>query len=143
MAIKINATTVIDDSRNLTNVASATLTGTLTTVKIAETLVAVGNTGTAANINLASGTVFTATLTGNATLTIQNPTGASAFTVILLNDGTAGRTVAWAGGSFKFPGGAATLSRTTTANAIDIWVFMSPDGGTTWYGNIAMKNMIA
>lgn len=143
MAIKINATTVIDDSRNLTNVASATLTGTLTTVKIAETLVAVGNTGAAANINLASGTVFTATLTGNATLTIQNPTGAASFTLILLNDGTAGRTVAWAGGSFKFPGGAATLSRTTTANAIDIWVFFSPDGGTTYYGNIAMKNMIA
>jgi hypothetical protein len=143
MAIKINANTVIDDSRNLTNIASATLTGTLTTVKIAETLVAVGNSGTAANINLASGTVFTVTLNGNATLTVQNPTGASAFTVILLNDGTAGRTVAWAGGSFKFPGGAATLSRTTTANAIDIWVFMSPDGGTTWYGNIAMKNMIA
>jgi hypothetical protein len=143
MAIKINATTVIDDSRNLTNVASATLTGTLTTVKIAETLVAVGNSSTAATINLASGTVFTVTLTGNATLTVSNPTGASAFTVILLNDGTADRTVAWAGGSFKFPGGAATLSRTTTANAIDIWVFMSPDGGTTWYGNIAMKNMIA
>jgi hypothetical protein len=143
MAIKINATTVIDDSRNLTNVASATLTGTLTTVKIAETLVAVGNSGTAANINLASGTVFTVTLTGNATLTIQNPTGAASFTLILLNDGTAGRTVAWAGGSFKFPGGAATLSRTTTANAIDIWVFFSPDGGTTYYGNIAMKNMIA
>jgi hypothetical protein len=143
MAIKINATTVIDDSRNLTNVASATLTGTLTTVKIAETLVAVGNTGTAANINLASGTVFTATLTGNATLTIQNPTGVASFTLILTNDGTAGRTVAWAGGSFKFPGGAATLSRTTTANAIDIWVFFSPDGGTTFYGNIAMKNMLA
>lgn len=30
MAIKVNGTTVVDDSRNLTNVASATLTGTLT-----------------------------------------------------------------------------------------------------------------
>jgi hypothetical protein len=143
MAIQVGGTTVIDNSRNLTNVVGATLSGTLTTTKIAETLVAVGNSSTAATLNLASGTVFTVTLTGSATLTVSNPTGAAAFTVILLNDGTAGRTVAWAGGSFKFPGGAATLARTTTANAIDIWVFMSPDGGTTWYGNIAMKNMIA
>lgn len=143
MAIQVGGTTVIDNSRNLTNVVGATLSGTLTTTKIAETLVAVGNSSTAATLNLASGTVFTVTLNGNATLTVSNPTGAAAFTVILLNDGTAGRTVAFAGGSFKFPGGAATLTRTTTANAIDIWVFMSPDGGTTWYGNIAMKNMIA
>jgi hypothetical protein len=61
----------------------------------------------------------------------------------LTNDATAGRTVAFAGGSFKFPGGAATLSRTTTANATDIWVFFTPDGGTTYFGNIAMKNLIA
>jgi len=145
MAIKINATTVIDDSRNLTNVASATLSGTLTTTKIAETLVAVGNSGTSATLSLASGTLFTVTLTGNATLTITNPTGVCSFVLILTNDATPSRSVTFAasGGSFKFPGGAAALTRTTTANAIDIWVFTSPDGGTTWYGNIAMKNMIA
>ena len=145
MAIKVGGTTVVDDSRNLTNVAAATLTGTLTTVKIAETLVAVGNSGTAATIDLSTGTVFTVTLNGNATLTITNTTGAAAFTVILTNDGTPGRTVAWAasGGSFKFPGGAAALARTTTASGVDIWVFFSPDGGTTWYGNIAMKAMAA
>jgi len=143
MAIKVGGTTVVDDSRNLTNVVSATLTGTLQTQKIAETLVAVGNSGTAATLNLASGTVFTVTLNGNATLTVSNPTNVASFTVILTNDGTPGRTVAWAGGSFKFPGGAATLSRTTTASGVDVWVFFSPDGGTTWYGNIAMKNMTA
>ena len=144
MAIKVGGTTVIDDSRNLT-VVNSTPTGTLTTKKIAETLVAVGNSGTAATIDLSTGTVFTVTLNGNATLTITNTTGAAAFTVILTNDGTPGRTVAWAasGGSFKFPGGAAALSRTTTASGVDVWVFFSPDGGTTWYGNIAMKNMTA
>ena len=144
MAIKVGGTTVIDDSRNLT-VVNSTPTGTLTTKKIAETLVAVGNSGTAATIDLSQGTVFTVTLNGNATLTITNTTGAAAFTVILTNDGTPGRTVAWAasGGSFKFPGGAAALARTTTASGVDVWVFFSPDGGTTWYGNIAMKNMTA
>lgn len=145
MAIKVGGTTVVDDSRNLTNVVSATLTGTLQTQKIAETAVVVGNSSTAATLNLSSGTLFTVTLTGNATLTITNPTNVCSFVLVLTNDGTPSRTVAFAasGGSFKFPGGAATLSRTTTASGVDIWVFFSPDGGTNWFGNIAMKNMAA
>lgn len=111
----------------------------------ADTVVALGNTGTAINIDVFSGGVFTATLTGSCTFTLRYPvaTGASSFTLILTNDGTAGRTVAWSGGSFIFPGGAANLSRTTTANAIDVWVFFTPNGGTTWYGNIATKDMKA
>lgn len=114
-------------------------------VAYGDTVVAIGNTGTAATITLTSGNVFTATLTGNCTFTLSAPiaTGSSSFTLILTNDGTAGRTVAWSGGSFNFPGGAGTLSRTTTANATDIWVFFTPDGGTTWYGNIAMKDVKA
>ena len=112
----------------------------------ADTVVAAGNTGTALTLTCTSGNVFTATLTGNATITLSSPVGSgssTSLTLILTNDGTAGRTVAWSGGSFRFPGGAASLSRTTTANATDIWVFFTPDGGTTWYGNIAMKNMAA
>lgn len=111
----------------------------------ADTVVALGNTGTASTITLTSGNVFTATLTGNCTFTLSAPiaTGASSFTLILTNDGTAGRTVAWSGGTFLFPGGAATLSRTTTANATDIWAFFTPNGGTTWYGNIVMKDVKA
>ena len=114
-------------------------------VAYADTVSALGNTGTATTINLLNANVFTATLTGNCTFTLSNPiaTGSSSFTLILTNDGTAGRTVAWAGGSFVFPGGAAALSRTTTANAVDVWVFFTPNGGTTWYGNIAMKDMKA
>jgi hypothetical protein len=110
-------------------------------------VVALGNSGTATSIDLRQGNVFTATLTGNCTFTLTNPNAnsnrGSSFTLILTNDGTAGRTVAWAGGTFRFPGGAAALSRTTTANAVDIWVFFTPNNGTTWYGNISMKNMIA
>jgi hypothetical protein len=110
-------------------------------------VVALGNSGTATSIDLRQGNVFTATLTGNCTFTLTNPNAnsnrGSSFTLILTNDGTAGRTVAWAGGTFRFPGGAAALGRTTTANAVDIWVFFTPNNGTTWYGNISMKNMIA
>lgn len=110
-------------------------------------VVALGNTGTASTINLRLGNVFTATLTGNCTFTLSNPNAnssrGSSFTLILTNDGTAGRTVAWSGGSFVFPGGASTLSRTTTANATDVWVFFTPNNGTTWYGNISMKDVKA
>lgn len=110
-------------------------------------VVALGNTGTAITINANQGNVFTATLTGNCTFTLASANAASnrasSFTLVLTNDGTAGRTVAWSGGSFRFPGGAASLSRTTTANAVDVWVFFTTDGGTTWNGNIAMKDMKA
>jgi hypothetical protein len=117
-----------------------TSTTTLTTKKIVETVVAIGNTGTAATIDLSAGTVFTATLNGNATLTITNPGTVSSFVLILTNDGSAGRTVAFAGGSFKYPGGAASLARTTAANAVDFWFFMTPDGGTTYYGSQPIKD---
>ena len=106
---------------------------------------AIGNTGTAQTITATNGQVFTATLTGNCTFTLagsnSNSNRATSFTLILANDATPSRTVSWAGGTFKWPGGAASLARTTTANAIDVWVFFSPDGGTTWYGNISQKNL--
>jgi hypothetical protein len=130
----------------LLGTAAAVTSGTyIQAIGYADTVVALGNTGAAINLDVVSGGVFTATLTGSATITLRYPvaTGASSFTLILTNDATAGRTVAWAGGSFKFPGGAASLSRTTTANAIDVWVFFTPDGGTTYYGSIPMKNMTA
>jgi hypothetical protein len=133
-------------STNGAEVARLTSAGYLEAV-YSDEVVALGNSGTATTINLNQGNVFTATLTGNCTFTLANSNAnasrGSSFTLILTNDATAGRTVAWAGGTFRFPGGAAALSRTTTANAVDIWVFFTPDNGTTYYGNISMKNMIA
>jgi hypothetical protein len=141
MAIKVGGTTVVDDSRNLTNVASATLTGTLTTVKIAETVVALGTVTTSATIDLSAGTVFTATLGGNCTFTVTNPANVSSFTLLLTNDGTPGRTVVFAGSgaTFKLPGG--TVTRTTAASGIDVFYFFTPNGGTTYFGSIPMANL--
>jgi hypothetical protein len=101
---------------------------------------ALGNTGTAATINLANGNVFTATLTGNCTFTFTTgvTSGTASFTLILANDTTAGRTIVWPA-SVKWPNNV-TPSRTTTANATDIWSFFTPNNGTTWYGNIALYN---
>jgi hypothetical protein len=133
-------------STNLLAISAAVTTGNyIKAIGYADTITALGNTGAAINIDITSGNVFSATLNGSCTFTLRYPvaTGSSSFTLILTNDGTPGRTVAWAGGSFKFPGGAASLSRTTTAGAIDVWFFFTPDGGTTYYGSIPMKNLIA
>jgi len=137
---------VAPSSTNLLAISAAVTTGNyIKAIGYADTVTALGNTGTAINLDVTSGNVYTATLTGNAVITLRYPvaTGSSSFTLVLTNDATAGRTVSWAGGSFLWPGGAASLARTTTANATDIWFFFTNNGGTTWYGNISLKNMIA
>ncbi|MDC1355595.1 hypothetical protein N8205_01990 [Flavobacteriaceae bacterium] len=104
---------------------------------------ALGNTGSAKTIDLNDGNLFTATLNDNATLTLATPNAVSnrgsSFTLVLTNDSTAGRTLALAGGAFRYAGG--SISRTTAANATDIWFFFTPDGGTTYYVSIPMKNL--
>jgi hypothetical protein len=129
-------------STNLLAIAAAVTVGNyIQAIGYADTVTALGNTGTAINLDVTSGGVFTATLNGNATITLRYPvaTGASSFILILTNDATPGRTVAFAGGTFRYPGGSVT--RTTTANAIDIWFFFTPDGGTTYYASIPMANL--
>ena len=107
-----------------------------------ETVKAIGDTGTSATLDLADGNVFTATLTGNCTFTFTTGTNsapnAASFTLILANDSTPSRTITWPA-AVKWPNNSAP-SRTTTASKTDIWTFMTPDNGTTWYGNIALYN---
>jgi hypothetical protein len=104
---------------------------------------ALGNTGAAVTIDCDDGNVFTATLTGNCTFTLASANStanrATSFTLVLTNDATPDRTVAFAGGTFYFPGG--SLSRSTEANYVDIYFFFSPDGGTTWYVTLPAKNL--
>jgi trimeric autotransporter adhesin len=109
--------------------------------KFSDDVVALGNTGAATTINLAAGTVFTATLTDDCTFTFSNPNGTastgSSFTLILTNDATPDRTRTWPV-SVKFADG--TQQFTNTATATDIWFFFTPDGGTTYYGSTPIKN---
>jgi hypothetical protein len=133
-------------STNLLAISAAVTTGNyIKAIGYADTVTALGNTGSAINLDVTSGNVFTATLNQSSTITLRYPvaTGSSSFTLILTNGSGGPFTVAWAGGSFKFPGGAASLSRTTTAGAIDVWFFFTPDGGTTYFGSIPMKNLTA
>jgi len=106
-------------------------------------VVALGDTGSAITIDCNDANVFTATLNGNCTFTLATPNGvsnrATSFTLVLTNDPTPGRTVAFAGGTFYYPGG--FIGRTTDANATDIYFFFSPDGGTSWYVTLPAKNL--
>jgi hypothetical protein len=132
----ISADTFGLGSANNVSHRDITSSNTINTKRIVESVVAIGNTGTAATIDLGLGTVFTATLNGSATFTFANVGSVSSFVLILTNDGTGGRSVAWSGGTFKYPNGA--VSRTTTASAIDIWYGFTPNSGTNWYISIPM-----
>ena len=120
------------------NVTASFLTGIFS-----DKLSALGNTGSAKTLDASVAQVFTATLTDNVTFTLSGENAvanrASSFILILTNDGTPSRTVAFSGGTVEFPGG--SVSRSTGANETDIWFFMTPDNGTTWYANIPLKNM--
>ena len=120
------------------NVTASFLTGIFS-----DKLSALGNTGSAKTLDASVAQVFTATLTDNVTFTLSGENSvsnrASSFILILTNDGTPSRTVAFSGGTVEFPGG--SVSRSTGANETDIWFFMTPDNGTTWYANIPLKNM--
>lgn len=101
--------------------------------------VSVGSTTT---INLDNGNVFTATLAGDTEFSITNPlkqknTGTS-FTLILKNGSGGPYSIKWPL-SVKFPNNLLPL-RTEEDGKTDIWIFITPDQGTTWYANVALYN---
>ncbi|MEO6513100.1 MAG: hypothetical protein ABIR37_00275 [Candidatus Saccharimonadales bacterium] len=101
---------------------------------------ALGNITGTATANLANGNVFSATLTGNTTFTFSGATASTAcsFGLYLTQDGTGSRIATWPA-SVKWAGGTApTLS--TAASSIDILVFETIDGGTTWFGSLVGTN---
>lgn len=59
------------------------------------------------------------------------------FTFYLLNDGTGSRTTTWPAAP-KWSGGSEP-SRDTAANAKNIYTFITFDGGTTWFGTLAIR----
>lgn len=88
----------------------------------------------ASEINLANGTVFTKTISANTTFTITGvPSGtACSFSLLLTNGGA--YAVAWPA-SVKWAGGNVP---TLTESGVDLLTFLTPDGGTTWYGVLSV-----
>ena len=108
---------------------------------IQEESTAVTSSSNAATLNLRDGSVFTHTLSENVTYTFSNPAAsgyASSFTLKVTQDSSA-RTITWPG-SVDWAGGTApTLS--TGSGDVDVFVFMTVDGGTTYYGFTAGQDM--
>ena len=103
---------------------------------ISEEYTAVTSSSNATTVNLRDGTNFSHTLTENTTFTFSNPAASgkvSSFTLKLVQDASAsGYTVTWPS-SVDWPAATAP-TLTATASAVDYFVFISHDGGTTWYG---------
>jgi hypothetical protein len=108
-----------------------------------ETFVAVTSTTNATTVNCEAGNNFSHTLTENTTFTFSNPpaTGtAYGFTLKLVQDaGASGYTVTWPA-SIDWPSATAP-TLTADANAVDVFVFYTHDGGTNFYGFVAGQAM--
>ncbi|NQU61006.1 MAG: hypothetical protein HQ512_07735 [Rhodospirillales bacterium] len=109
----------------------------------AETLNAIDNTIASQTIDLTLGNVVTATLAvAITTFTFSNPpaTGkGGSFTLILTQDATGGRLITFPA-TVDWPGGT-TPTLTATANAVDVFTFVTTDAGTTWRGFTAGQDM--
>ena len=94
---------------------------------------ALGSVSGGTTINLELGNSVTATATGAVTWTISGPTASDelcGFVLFLTNGGTATQT--WT--DVDWPSATAP---TLSASGLDIIVFQTIDGGTTWHGQIA------
>ena len=96
-----------------------------------------GTSGTV-TVDRSAGEVQQLTLTGNTTLSIVGWPSAGQFARMVLQiDGSGGSyTVTWPSGT-TWPGG---TPPTMSANGIDIYIFMSFDGGATVFGNVVGQN---
>ena len=99
-----------------------------------ETFLAVSSSSAATTVNCETGNMFSHTLTENTTFTFSNPpasgTGYS-FTLKIVQDSTA-RTILWPSSVDWAAATAPTIS--TGSGEVDVFVFFTTDGGTTFYG---------
>lgn len=107
-----------------------------------ETVNVLGNLASGTHsIDLTLGNAVTATLTDNVTFTFDNPSATGkqcSFTLILTQDGTGSRLVTWPA-SVQWAG-ASTPVISTGVTDVDIFGFLTVDGGTTWFGFVGGLN---
>lgn len=102
---------------------------------------AVTSSSNAATLNLRDGDNFTHTLSENVTYTFSNPAASgkvSIFSLKVTQDSTA-RTITWPASVDWASATAPTI--TTTSGGVDVFVFATYDGGTTYYGFTAGQAM--
>jgi hypothetical protein len=133
-AYKAADTTLTNNLALKAPIANPTFTGVATFVGIKETKIAMS----ANNIDLATGSVFSKTISGATTLTISNsPTSGLVGTFILNLTNGGSSTITWFSG-IKWVGGTAP---TLTTAGRDRLGFITEDGGTTWDGFVMGKDL--
>lgn len=121
MTINIQGNTIIKDARTFINYGLEHS--------------ALGSVSGATTINLLNGNFFSATVAGITTWTFSNPLvspNACGFVIELTNAGA--YAITWPA-AVKWPSGTAP---TLTAAGVDVLVFITDDGGTTWRGVASM-----
>jgi hypothetical protein len=91
-----------------------------------------GNSGAAKTIDWNDGNEQLCTLTGNVTFTLSNPGDGGRYVLVLLQDGTGGRTVTWPA-AVKWPAGAAP---TITASRYDLVTLIYLSGAGIYLASI-------
>lgn len=151
-ATAVNSTTAIVTTLTSTSLTSNTVTANSISTSsglldaqspISETFSTVTSSSNATTLDLTTSSNFQHTLTENTTFTFSNPAvsgKATSFTLKLVQDASAsGYTVTWPA-SVDWPSATAP-TLTATASAVDLFVFYTNDGGTTWYGLTAGANL--
>jgi hypothetical protein len=115
------------------------ITGEIKVDSYNESYAAVTSSSNATTVDCEAGNTFMHTLTENTTFTFSNPPAsgtAYTMTVEIIQDASAsGYTVTWPT-SVDWPSATAP-TLTATASAVDVFVFTTRDGGTTFYGFVA------
>jgi len=99
-----------------------------------EEVTSITSSSNAATINLRDGNVFEHDLTENVTYTFSNPaaSGRASCFVLKIIQGSTARTITWPTSVDWAAATAPTL--TTTDDGVDVFGFITIDGGTTYYG---------
>lgn len=130
-----DADTTKNDVAN-TFTANQAVSAELIATSYNETFAAVTSSSNATTVNCEAGNVFSHTLTEATTFTFSNPPAsgtAFGFTLKIVQDASAsGFAVTWPAAVDWAAATAPTL--TATASAVDVFVFFTHNGGTTWYG---------
>ena len=127
-----------------TNGTAASWNSSLSGIKLGayqESVVNITASTATTTVDLSAGSVFNITIAANTAIVFTNfPAGAdlTSFTIITVNDATAGRALSWPA-SMAWAGGVLP-PRTTAASASDAWALFTLNAGTKVVGSLSIAN---
>lgn len=132
MAIKISGTTVVDDNRNISNIAGFG-GNVLINGRSFRSNIIVANSGVTGNvIDCTLGNFFLHTAGSSTTYTFNNAPTANSY-IFTLETRLVTGTLTWPA-SVKWPANTAPSSLNTSGN-VHQFIFSTNDGGTNWRGS--------